>query len=150
MSEILAWLPDVNVLVALLDPGHIHHEAAHRWWAGHKSKPWATCALTENGLIRVLTQPRYPNRLESISQAIALLRGWKEAERATHQWWSSEVSLTDQQLFASDKLAGPGQVTDVFLLGLARHHRGRVVSFDRSLPWEAVVGGSSELVELLS
>ena len=149
MSEISAWLLDVNVMVALLDPSHIHHEPAHQWWASHAGKPWATCAITENGLVRVLTQPRYPNRIETVGEAVGLLNRWKNAHRATHRWWPIDVSLTDRSLFEHEKLTGPGQVTDACLMGVARRHGGAFVSFDRTLPWQAVVGGSSHLVELL-
>ena len=149
MNDVSGWLLDVNIMVALLDAGHIHHQAAHRWWSGHAGRPWATCAITENGLIRVLTQPRYPNRVETVGEAVDLLRRWKETRRSTHRWWPNEASLTDRMLYAPEKLAGPGQVTDAYLLGLALRHGGRVVSFDQTLPWQAVVGGSAELVELL-
>ena len=149
MSEISAWLLDVNLMVALIDPAHIHHEPAHQWWASHVVEPWATCAITENGLVRVLTQPRYPNRVETIDEAVGLLSRWKNSHRATHRWWPIDVSLTDRSLFEPEKLTGPGQVTDACLLAVARRHGGAFVSFDRTLPWQAVVGGSSQLVELL-
>jgi toxin-antitoxin system PIN domain toxin len=150
MSDPSAWLLDVNVLVALLDPGHIHHEAAHRWWAEQAGKPWATCTVTESGLVRVLTQPRYPNRVESAGAAVLLLSRWKNTHRSTHRWWPIDVSLTDATLFAPEKLTGSGQVTDACLLGLAQRRGGRLASFDRALPWEAVVNGSRKLIELLS
>ncbi len=149
MSEISAWLLDVNVMVALLDPGHIHHELAHQWWAGHAGRPWATCAITENGLIRVLTQPRYPNRVETVAEATGLLGQWKNAHRATHRWWPIDVTLTDETLYETEKLTGPAQVTDACILGVACRHGGAVVSFDQALPWQAVAGGSPQLVELL-
>jgi predicted nucleic acid-binding protein len=45
---------DVNVLIALFDPAHVHHESAHAWWKANQSSGWATCPLTENGFVRVL------------------------------------------------------------------------------------------------
>src|SRR5713226_6496670 len=48
-------LLDVNVLVALFDPAHVHHEAAHAWFGANRKNRWATCALTENGFVRVLS-----------------------------------------------------------------------------------------------
>ena len=53
----LASLLDVNVLVALFDPDHVHHEAAHVWFAATRGAGWATCPLTENGVVRVLSNP---------------------------------------------------------------------------------------------
>jgi toxin-antitoxin system PIN domain toxin len=149
MSEVPAWLPDVNVLIALMDPWHVHHEPAHGWWRGQPGRLWATCAITENGLIRVLTQPRYPNKLATVAEAVGLLRRWKATHASTHCWWAADPSLTDETLFQPEQLAGHGQVTDAYLLGLARRHGGRLVTFDRTVPWQALVSGSSDLVELL-
>ncbi|MBM3746345.1 MAG: PIN domain-containing protein [Acidobacteria bacterium] len=149
MNRASAVLLDVNVLLALMDPGHVHHEPAHQWWARRARRPWATCPLTENGLTRVLTQPRYPNRVDSVAEAVGLLSGWKQRHASTHRWWPADVSLTDRTLFAVEKIVGPGQLADAYLLALALRNGGRVASFDRALPWEALVGGSPDLVELL-
>ena len=59
-------LLDVNVLVALFDPAHLHHEAAHVWFGRNRSRRWATCPLTENALVRVLSNPSYPGRCTTI------------------------------------------------------------------------------------
>lgn len=85
MSDTSAWLPDVNGLLALMGPGHVHHEAAHRWWHDHLGQPWATCPITENGLVRVLTQPRYPNPVSGVAEAVGLLRRWKQTHASTHR-----------------------------------------------------------------
>ena len=50
-------LLDVNVLIAIFAPHHIHHEAAHAWFAANRSSGWATCPLTENGMVRILSNP---------------------------------------------------------------------------------------------
>ena len=149
MTYTSAWLLDVNVLLALMDPGHVHHEAAHRWWHTHLGKPWATCPITENGLVRILSQPRYPNAVSTVAEAVTLLRRWKHTHASTHRWWPVEVSITDETLFAPEKMAGHGQVTDAYLLGLAFRHGGRVASFDQTLPWQTLAQGGPDLVELL-
>jgi predicted nucleic acid-binding protein len=56
-------LLDVNLLIALFDASHVHHHLAHQWFAGCRSQGWATCPLTENACIRIISQPAYPNRL---------------------------------------------------------------------------------------
>jgi hypothetical protein len=54
-------LLDVNVLIALLDQRHVQHEQAHGWFAAAQANGWATCPLTQNAVLRILGQPRYPN-----------------------------------------------------------------------------------------
>jgi predicted nucleic acid-binding protein len=54
-------LLDVNVLIALLDRRHVHHDPAHGWFAAAQANGWATCPLTQNAVLRILGQPRYPN-----------------------------------------------------------------------------------------
>lgn len=57
----MAFLLDVNVLIALFDPAHIHHGSAHNWFAEIGQSAWATCPVTENGVIRIVGDPRYRN-----------------------------------------------------------------------------------------
>ena len=66
-------LLDVNVLVALFDPSHIHHEAAHAWFGPRREEGWATCPLTENGMVRVLSNPAYPGRRTTVADAVSRL-----------------------------------------------------------------------------
>jgi predicted nucleic acid-binding protein len=73
----MAYLLDVNVLIALLDAGHVQHEAAHAWFGQVGHAAWATCPLTENGVLRIIGNPRYPNTLETpaaVAPLIAQLR----------------------------------------------------------------------------
>lgn len=140
-------LLDINVLVALFDPDHVHHELAHDWFADHRSAGWASCPLTENGLIRVLANPRYgsPN---------ASLRGIREAVRRffasdEHEFWPDNVSIADDVLFNVTAMAGHRQITDVYLLGLATRRKGHLVTFDRSIPLKAVIGADRESLTLI-
>lgn len=120
----------------------------HRWFAAHANKGWATCAITENGMILVLSQPAYPSGQRSPAEAIQVLRALKAAYRQVHEFWTDEVSLSDESLFNAGYITGARQVTDVYLLGLAARRKQRVVSFDRSLPWQAIRNGSAQLIEL--
>jgi predicted nucleic acid-binding protein len=67
-------LPDVNVLVALFEPAHVHHALAHEWFAEARHKAWATCPLTQSGFLRVVTRPAYPNRRLTLFEAAPYLR----------------------------------------------------------------------------
>ncbi len=65
-------LLDVNVLIALLDAAHVHHGLARRWFASHVEQGWASCPLTQNGCVRILSQPRYPNAVPVAEAALRL------------------------------------------------------------------------------
>jgi hypothetical protein len=127
-------LLDVNFLIALFDPDHIHHEAAHAWFAAHRSLGWASCPLTENGVVRILSNPAYspsPERPADIARRLSSFR-----ESGDHVFWPDDVSLCDSTLF--NLSVSHRHLTDVYLLGLAVRRGGRLATFDRSIPLKAV------------
>jgi toxin-antitoxin system PIN domain toxin len=142
-----AALLDVNVLVALFDPDHLHHEVAHDWFANSASDGWATCPLTENGFVRVLSNPAYGAVVSRASELVDRLRRFCKGPR--YQFWADDISLRDERLFDPSFLTGR-QLTDIYLLGLARKHRGRLATFDRTIPLKAVVGARRELLEVVA
>lgn len=133
-------LLDVNVLVALFDPDHVHHDLAHDWFADHRTGGWATCPLTEAGFVRVLSNPAYDGPRLRPAELIARLA--KFCKSGHHHFWDQRLSLLDESVFDHVMLTGHRQVTDVYLLGLAKAHDGRLVSFDRSIPLRAVKGST--------
>lgn len=128
-------LLDVNVLIALLDRAHQSHPAARRWLVGAIAEGWASCPLTQNGVIRILSQPGYPNRV-SPSEAAGLLR--EATATPHHAFWPDDLSMLDDRRFDPTRLHGPRQVTDAYLLGLAVAHGGRLVTLDRRIPLAGV------------
>ena len=140
-------LLDVNVLVALFDPAHPNHEDAHRWFGRNRKRGWATCTLTVNGCVRVLSNPAYPTVDATPAEVISRLR--MLCSGSGHQFWPDSVSLLDDTLFRPQMIAGHQKITDVYLLGLAFRHNGRLVTFDRSIPVKAVVGAASHHLELI-
>lgn len=115
-------LLDINVLIALLDAGHIHHRLASAWLAGEMVSGWASCPLTQNGCLRVLSQPAYPG-----AQPVALVaeRLAEAMADASHAFWPDSLSLLDGTLIRWPNLTGHRQVTDVYLLALAVREGGR-------------------------
>lgn len=97
----------------------------------------ASCPLTQNGFVRVISGSRYPQPL-AIADAIALMRA--ETTLPGHVFWPDDVSLADPKRFDHDRLLGPGQITDAYLLALAVQNDGRLVTFDRTIPIAAVGG----------
>jgi toxin-antitoxin system PIN domain toxin len=142
----VTYLLDVNVLLALCDPRHVHHEPAHRWFSATGRASWSTCPLTENGFIRIASHPTYPNSPGGAAVVAALLE--KLCRGAGHRFWPDAVSLRDRAIFKLEAALSPNQTTDVYLLGLAVKNGGKLATFDGSIPAAAVLGGAGA-VELI-
>lgn len=128
-------LLDVNVLIALLDADHLHHASAHAWLAANIETGWASCPLTQNGCIRILSQPAYPGALPAAAVATRLATA---TATRWHQFWPDAISLLDRERIDHTRILSPRQITDVYLLALAVHNDGRFVTFDRGIPLAAV------------
>jgi len=130
-------LLDVNVLIALLDQDHSIHARARDWFAANASHGWASCPITQNGCVRIMSHAGYPNAL----QTGAIMQRLGEAvATAHHQFWPDDVSLLDSRVADRTRIHGGRQLTDLYLLALAVRHRGRFVSFDSSIPLTAIKG----------
>lgn len=138
-------LLDVNVLIALFDPDHLHHESAHRWFAAHRTTGWATCPLTENGLVRIVSNPAYSPIAERPATLASRLRAF--CESGDHRFWPDDVSLRDGTLFTLE--IGHRKLTDTYLLGLAVRHAGRLATFDRAITVRSVRGARPEHLTLI-
>ncbi|MDQ6725426.1 MAG: PIN domain-containing protein [Actinomycetota bacterium] len=139
-------LLDINVLLALLDRDHMDHDRARDWLDSQIVTGWASCAITENGFVRIISQPRYPSPV-SPTEAIGLLRRARDTPH--HAFWHCDVSVLDPRTVDSSRVHGPRQVTDAYLLALAVAHGGRFVTFDRSLSVAAVPGASEDHLTVL-
>ena len=128
-------LLDVNVLIAMLDENHTNHELVSEWLSDNIHDGWASCPLTQNGCVRILSLPRYPDSLRT-EEAMVRLRAAVSTQH--HQFIADDISLLDSSLVDGGSLLGPGQVTDAYLLALAVAHRARFVTLDRSVPTSAV------------
>lgn len=134
------WLLDVNVLLALLDPVHVHHDLAHAWFASEGAS-WASCGVTQNGALRIMAHPRYGNAVASAAVAAELLSDL--CRQPGHVFWPSDFSLLDSPLIDRERLLASDQVTDTWLLALAVRHGGRLATFDKRLVTSAVLGGEA-------
>jgi toxin-antitoxin system PIN domain toxin len=139
-------LLDVNVLLALFDSEHAHHARARAWWTENRDQGWASCPLTQNGFIRIMSSPGYPRPL-IVANAISVLRA--QVALAGHAFWPDDVSLLDKALFHHDRILGPRQLTDVYLLALAVKHGGRLATLDRAIPAQAVRGAEAQHVAFI-
>lgn len=135
------YLLDVNVLIALSDPMHIHHESAHRWFAREGRKAWATCPLTENAFVRIASHPSYPNRPGDAAAVLDILR--RLCQASGHRFWPDDISIRD--FLDPTTVITHNLITDTYLLGLAVHRKGKLATFDRRMPAEAVRGAHNAL-----
>lgn len=141
-------LLDVNLLVALFDPDHVHHDLAHDWFADHHESGWATCPVTENGFVRVVSHPNYGAASTRAPELIDRLRQFAASDH--YAFWSASVSLRDDTLFKASLIRGHRQLTDIYLLGLAVKMAGCLATFDRTIPVSAVVGATRDSLQVVS
>jgi toxin-antitoxin system PIN domain toxin len=128
-------LLDVNVLIALLDSDHTSHGVALMWFAKHAREGWASSPITQNGCVRIMSNPNYPNALpvQAVMKRLA-----DACEEDVHEFWSDEVSLLNPNVVDSTRIHGPRQLTDIYLLALAVEQEGRLVTFDTRVPLAVV------------
>ncbi|MGD2046178.1 MAG: VapC toxin family PIN domain ribonuclease [Gemmatimonadota bacterium] len=130
-------LLDVDVLVALFDPAHLHHEATHAWLEENHGSGWATCPITENGFLRAVSHPDYPGNRVTVGDALERLSRFTDA--AEHHFWPDSTSLRRSSRVDAGLLDGHDRVQGAYLLLLAVENDGRLVTFDADVPLEAVV-----------
>jgi uncharacterized protein len=139
----MTYLLDVNVLIALIDPRNAHHQTAHHWFANTGHVSWATCPITENGAIRVVGNPRFPNSPGSPFAVAASLASLLSLPG--HIFWPDDVSLLDGQRIDLSRMLNSSQVTDSYLLALAVAHGGQLATLDLHLIPDAVLNGKQAL-----
>lgn len=140
----MIYLLDVNVLLALSDPMHTHHKAAHRWFSGKGHTGWATCPIVENGFVRIASHPAYPNRPGDAQAVLQLLRTLCQA--GGHTFWPDSESL--RFLIPPGSVLSHNQLTDLYLLGLAVANGGKLATFDQGIAAGLVSKGMSSLETL--
>jgi toxin-antitoxin system PIN domain toxin len=134
-------LLDVNVLIALLDANHSLHNNACNWFEENASLGWASCPLTQNGCLRIMAHSGYPNSqpVHAIAERLA-----EATSQPQHQFWPDDISLLHSDIADATRIHGPRQLTDLYLLALAIRHGGRLVTYDRAIPLNAIHGAREE------
>lgn len=138
-------LLDINVLIALLDPDHVFHDRAHAWWKGQSKSGWASCPLTENGVVRIMSNPAY-SRVAKFRPGDLIERLDLFARQSNHEFWPDDLTLRDKTAFVRDYLHSSRAITDVYLLALAVKHQGSLATFDQAIPVSAVRGAATAVM----
>lgn len=134
-------LLDVNVLIALLDAEHLHHESARLWLRDNIRHGWATCPITQNGCLRIMAHPTYPN---SLAASLVARRLHEATATSHHQFWPDQTSLLHPGVVDWNQVIGSKQITDVYLLALAVERQGRFVTFDVRIPPSVIPGANPQ------
>jgi len=134
-------LLDISVLIALLDADHTLHPSAIVWFSANASEGWASCPITENGCVRVMSHPGYANT-QPAQRIVQRLRS--ATADPVHEFWPDAISLLDPQTFDVTRIHGPRQLTDLYLLALAVSRGGRLVTFDAAIASGAVPGAKAD------
>lgn len=129
--------PDINVLIALFDTSHQHHLVAKREFMKYVPAGWCSCSMSQNGFIRIVSNPSYLNSM-SVAEATTLLK--LAVERTNHTYLDNTLSLLDTHRFETTKLLTHKQISDLFLIGMAIHYDVKLLTFDRNIPTHAAIG----------
>ena len=131
------------MLIALIDPAHLQHDRAHAWFEKTGKMAWATCPLTQNGVLRIVGHPRYPSSPGTPAAVAQLLTEF--VALPGHGFWPDDLTLLDAERVRSARLLESAQVTDSYLLALAVAHHGQLATFDQKIVTDAVVNGPQAL-----
>jgi hypothetical protein len=140
-------LLDVNVLIALIDPSHEFHDAAHAWFERNRRFGWATCPITENASLRILGKPGYPYLGLSVAEVRGIVA--ELCSGAEHLFWADSISVLAGERFDLSGV-GPRGLAGVYLVGIAVANDGRVATFERGIRLESVAGAGRASVEVIN
>ena len=127
----MTGLLDVSVLIALLWPYHEAHDRVQRWFAHNSRQGWATCAITEAGFVRIVSNPAFSQQPVSPQDALRVLAG--SLLHPAHEFWTDDLTANDALTQFSNRLNSHQQVTDGYLLALAMRKQGRFVTLDAGI-----------------
>lgn len=141
-----AYLLDVNVVIALIDPSHLHHDRAHTWFSTTGKSDWLSCPTTQNGAIRIVSHPRYSNAQPSPGGVVESVRSLTGV--GNHRFIPDKISLLDHRRVDADALLSSAQVTDTYLLSLAVDSEAALATFDVGLVTAAVPSGADHILHV--
>ena len=136
------------MFVALVWPAHEHHRLAHEWFEARGRSKWASCPVTQLGVVRLLSNPAFSPDALSLDQALELLK--LNIQHPFHEFWPDSLTVARSLEGLVEHTNGYRQTTDAYLLGLAIRRKGRLATVDKGLKQLAVNAGKGSNVELIS
>ncbi|MGA3027962.1 MAG: TA system VapC family ribonuclease toxin [Bryobacteraceae bacterium] len=127
----MVHLLDVNVLLALAWPNHVHHQAAHAWFEANHEHGWATCPMTQAGFVRLSCQPAVTRLLVPVREAVEILASSTKSPH--HQFWQQDTPLASLLPEMLSRIMGPRQLTGAVLVDLAIRRQAALATFDRHM-----------------
>jgi uncharacterized protein len=124
------YLLDVSVLLALHWPRHTAHTKAMQWFRTGGEKAFSTCAVTQAGFVRIVTNPTFLEDQITHEEARRLLEEFTSSKG--HVFWNSSVGYAEATMPFADRILGHRQVTDAYLLGFAIREKGVLATLDKA------------------
>ncbi len=134
-------LLDVNVLLAMHDPMHPLHRRASDWFLQVPDEGWATCPITENGFVRIASNPN--NRGLGLTPPASAAALALTCRAENHRFWSDDISVRD--VLTEEMRMTHKQFPDLYLLALAVEHGGKLATLDEHIPAHVIAGGMDAL-----
>jgi uncharacterized protein len=125
-------LLDVNLLISLAWPNHVHHQAAQHWFRDRAREPWATTPITESGFVRVSSNRSAIPTAVTPAEALTLLSRIRKVPN--HVFLPDDLeAVVGEGYLPPSRIVAHRLVTDAHLLALARHHGAHLATLDRGL-----------------
>jgi hypothetical protein len=142
------YLLDVNVLISLVNPKHVHHQIVRKWFSEISPDTWVTCPITELGLIRIMSNPSYGSeydRPEQIANYLDMLKKRYD----NYEFWSEDISLTENSIIDLPSVMSWKHLTDAYLLGIAYKNKGKLATLDGGITTNWLFDKKADVVEFL-
>jgi uncharacterized protein len=128
---VTGFLLDANVLIALSWPQHAAYPRVTRWFRANSHQGWATCPFTECAFLRIISNRAFSSEALSIPNSVELLQ--RNLKHPDHRFWPDDLGAAQAMRVFQNRLVGHQQVTDAYLLALARKKGGKLATLDRSV-----------------
>jgi uncharacterized protein len=126
------YLLDINILLGIAWEDQQAHQTVFPWFKGLGEQCFATCAITQAGFVRISNSARMTKQPVPIKSALELLNLLIDVPG--HEFWPIDIGIQEATAAFVDKLFGPLQLTDAYLLGLAIANDGVLVTRDQAIP----------------